>query len=77
MFKKIATVASVMIMTAQAQAASVIDTATKTAITTGFGDLKDTLLDLVATGFPFIVAGSVIMASPYIVKGLIGLAAKK
>lgn len=62
---------------AQAQAASVIDTATKTAITSGFGDMKDTMLDLLSVGWPYLIAGSVIMASPTIVKSLLRDSTKK
>ncbi len=56
-----------------AQAASVLDTGTTTAITSGFTDLKDTLLALLTAAFPFIVAAGVLMASPAIVKRLIKL----
>lgn len=56
-----------------AQAASVLDTATTTAITSGFTDLKDTLLSLLTSAFPFIVGAGVLMASPSIVKRMIKL----
>lgn len=62
---------------AQAQAASVIDATTKTAITTGFGDMKDTMLDLLSVGWPYLIAGSVILASPGIVKSLLRDSTKK
>lgn len=61
----------------QAQAATVIDAATKTAITSGFTDLKDTLLDVLAVSYPFIIGATVIMMSPVIVKGLLHLAGRK
>lgn len=77
MQKKIAGASALLaglLVNAQVQAATVIDTATKSAITSGFTDMKDTMLDLLGVGFPFVVAGAVIMASPRIVKGLIKLA---
>jgi hypothetical protein len=75
--RKVLVGASALFLAMQAHAASVVDTATKAAISSGFTDLKDTLLDLLTTAFPFIVAGSVIMATPYIVKRLIALAGSK
>ncbi len=62
---------------AQSQAASVIDATTKTAITTGFGDMKDTMLDLLSVGWPYLIAGTVILASPGIVKSLLRDSTKK
>lgn len=62
-----------MLVAAGAQAASVLDTATTTAITSGFTDLKDTLLSLLTSAFPFIVGAGVLMASPSIVKRMIKL----
>ncbi len=75
--KKIFIAVSVALLAVQAQAASVIDTATKTAISSGFTNLQDTILDLIVTAMPFIVAGSVLMAAPQIVKGMIHLASRK
>lgn len=57
-----------------AHAASIIDEATKASILVGFTNMKDTMLDIMGTAFPFIVAGAVIMASPRIVTFLIHLA---
>lgn len=65
-----------LFQTAEVHAATVIDAATKTAISSGFTDLKDTLLDLLTTAFPFIIGASVIMMSPRIVKGLLRMAGK-
>ncbi|MCZ2152942.1 MAG: hypothetical protein LC114_03405 [Bryobacterales bacterium] len=50
-----------------AQAASVLDTTTTTAITGGFTDMKDTLLGLLGVAWPFLIAVPVIMMSPRIV----------
>lgn len=79
--KKQASKAIAVVVTAlavgQAQAASVIDAATKTAITAGFTDLKDTLLDVLAVSYPYIIGATVIMMSPVIVKGLLHLAGRK
>jgi hypothetical protein len=61
---------------AQVHAASVIDTATKTAITAGFTDLKDTVLDVLAVAFPYMIGVSVIIMSPAIVKRFIKQGAK-
>lgn len=76
-FRSAAAVVAVGLVSAQAQAASVIDTATKTAISSGFTDLKDTILDLLGVSYPFMIAGAVLLATPQIVKGLIHLASKK
>lgn len=69
--KKLIALLAAASVTVQANAASVIDATTKTAIESGFGDMKDTLLDLLGVGWPFIIAGGVIMASPGIVKSLL------
>lgn len=55
---------------ASAHAASVLDTAAKTAITTGFTDMKDTALDVVSTSWPFLLGIMAIMFGPKIVKRL-------
>lgn len=54
-----------------AQAASVLDTSTTTAITSGFTDMKDTLLGLLAVAWPFLIAVPVIMMAPRIVSKLV------
>lgn len=70
-------VVSSFLVVAQVQAASVIDAATKTAITGGFTDVKDTVVDLVATGYPFIIGTAVVLMSPQIVKGLLHIMGRK
>lgn len=55
---------------AQAHATSVLDAAAKTAITTGFTDMKDTALDVLSTSWPFILGIMAIMFGPKIVKRL-------
>lgn len=74
---KVLAAVSGLVAGAQAQAASVIDAATKTAITTGFTDLKDTLLDVTAVSYPWIIGATVILMAPAIVKGLLHLAGRK
>ena len=54
-----------------AQAASVLDTSTTTAITAGFTDMKDTLLGLLSVAWPFLIAVPVIMMAPRIVSKLV------
>lgn len=62
-------VAGVVVM-AHANATSVLDTGAKTAITTGFTDMKDTALDVVSTSWPFLLGIMAIMFGPKIVKRL-------
>ena len=52
-------------------AASALDAATKTAITTGFTDVKDTALDVVASSFPFLLGIAAVMFGPKIVKRIV------
>lgn len=54
-----------------AQAASVLDTPTLTAIGGGFTDMKDTLLGLLAVAWPFLIAVPVIMMAPRIVSKIV------
>lgn len=61
---------------AQVHAASVIDTATKTAITAGFTDMKDTLLDILGVAYPYIIGATVLIMSPSIVKRFMKQGAK-
>lgn len=65
-----AVVAGGVVAATQAHAASVLDTAAKTAITTGFTDMKDTALDVLSTSWPFILGIMAIMFGPKIVKRL-------
>lgn len=59
-----------VVVAGQASAASVLDTAAKTAITTGFTDMKDTALDVVSTSWPFLLGILAVMFAPKIVKRL-------
>jgi len=54
-----------------AHAASVLDTGTTTQITSGFTDMKDTLLALLGVAWPFLIAVPVIMMAPRIVSKLV------
>lgn len=68
---------SALVLAGSVQAASVLDTATKTAVTSGFTDMKDTLLDVLGVAWPFVIAGSVLLATPSIVKSLLRDSTKK
>lgn len=59
-----------------ASAASVLDAGMKTALTTGFTDLKDTLVDIVGTSWPFILAMTAVGLAPSLVKKFAKLGAK-
>lgn len=50
-----------------AQAASVLDAAAKTAISTGYENIQDTALDVVTTAWPFMLALVAIFLAPRIV----------
>jgi hypothetical protein len=63
-------VVSGILVSVQAHATSVLDTAAKTAITTGFTDMKDTALDVVSTSWPFLLGIMAVMFGPKIVKRL-------
>lgn len=67
---KLAIVAAGVLTASQSFAASVLDTASKTAITTGFTDMKDTALDVVSTSWPYFLGIMAVMFSPKIVKRL-------
>lgn len=75
--KMLAVAASALLLSASVQAASVLDAATKTAVTSGFTDMKDTLLDVLTVAWPFIIAGSVLLSTPAIVKSLLRDSTKK
>jgi len=49
----------------------VLDTAAKTAITTGFTNVQDTALDLLSTSWPFVLSVAAIMFAPRMVKHLL------
>lgn len=51
-----------------ANAASVLDAATKTAMESGFTDVKDTFVDVITTAFPVLLAVIAITLAPRIVK---------
>lgn len=59
------------LLSLQAEAASVLDTSTTTQITSGFTDMKDTLLALLGVAWPFLIAVPVIMMAPRIVSKLV------
>lgn len=67
---KLAIVAAGVLTASQSFAASVLDTASKTAITTGFTDMKDTALDVVSTSWPYFLGIMAVMFAPKIVKRL-------
>lgn len=58
----------------EASAASVIDAAMKAALEAGFGDLVDTVKDVIATAWPFILGATVMLAAPGLVQKMIGKA---
>lgn len=68
---------SALVLSGSVHAASVLDAATKTALGAGFTDMKDTVLDLLAVAWPYIIGGSVILATPSIVKSLLRDSTKK
>lgn len=68
---------SALVLSGSVQAASVLDTATKTSVTAGFTDMKDTLLDVLGIAWPYVIAGSVLLATPQIVKSLLRDSTKK
>ena len=59
------------VIAVQAHAASVLDTAAKTAITSGFTDMKDTAMDVVSTSWPYVLGIAAVMFGPKIVKRLV------
>lgn len=59
-----------VVVAASAHATSVLDATAKTAITSGFTDMKDTALDVVSTSWPFLLGIMAIMFGPKIVKRL-------
>jgi hypothetical protein len=59
-----------LVASSVALADSVLDTASKAAITSGFTDMKDTALDVVTTSWPYFLGVMAIMFAPKIVKRL-------
>jgi hypothetical protein len=47
-----------------ASAASVLDTAMQTALTAGLTDLKDTIKDVIATSWPYMLGATVLIMAP-------------
>ena len=54
----------------EASAASLIDAAGATAITSGYTDLSDTVKQILTLSWPWILGISALLASPRIVKGM-------
>ena len=67
----VAALFAVALVAGPVHAASVLDTTTTTAITSGFTDMKDTLLALLGVAWPFLIAVPVIMMAPRIVSKLV------
>lgn len=63
-----------LVIVGDASAASVIDSSMKTALEAGFGDLVDTVKDVISTAWPFILGATVLLAAPGLVQRMIGKA---
>ena len=59
-----------------AHATSVLTTETKTAMTSGFTDIKDTALDIFTSGLPFFLAMIAVIAVPRMIKSFAKTATK-
>lgn len=70
----LALVVPALLMAGEANAASVIDATMKAALEAGFGDLIDTMKDVIGTSWPFVIGAAVLMAAPGLVLKLIGKA---
>lgn len=70
----LAAVLPVALVAGEANAASVIDATMKAALESGFGDLIDTMKDVIGTSWPFVIGAAVLMAAPTLVLKLIGKA---
>lgn len=70
----VAASAGVLALVGEASAASVIDTGMKTALTAGFGDLVDTVKDVISTSWPFMLGATVLLAAPGLVQRMISKA---
>lgn len=75
--KAVAAVAAVnlALLSAHASAATVLDAEMKAALVAGFGDLMDTVKDVVSTSWPFLLGASVILIAPGLVQRMIQRAA--
>jgi hypothetical protein len=76
MFKRVCVFLFGLFFSVSVFADSVLDSGTKTAITDGFTDLQDTILDLLTSAWPFLIAVPVIMMAPRIVYKLIHMIGK-
>lgn len=61
-------VVSGVVLSTSVQAASVLDAGMKTALSEGYGTLKDTVADVITTGWPFMLGIVCLMAAPAIAK---------
>lgn len=68
-------VVNLALLSGIASAASVLDANMKTALEEGFGDLLDTVKDVVATSWPFVLGAAVILIAPGLVQRMIQRAA--
>lgn len=64
------------LLSLQVQAASALDAGMKTSVTDGFTTLKDTVLDILSTTFPYILGVMAVLAAPTIVRKLFNMASK-
>lgn len=64
------------LLSLQVQAASALDAGMKTSVTDGFTTLKDTVLDVLSTTFPYILGVMAVLAAPAIVRKLFKMASK-
>lgn len=58
----------------QSMAASLLSTEMVTSMDTGFTDLQDTVVDVVANGLPYVLGIIGILVAPKIIKRLISIA---
>lgn len=65
--------ASSLVLVGEASATSVIDTTMKTALTSGYTDLLDTVKDVMNSGWGTLLSGAVLMATPKLVMRMIHL----
>lgn len=72
MFKKTMAAFAALGGVAAANAASVLDTASKTAIQGGYQNMQDTALDVVTTSWPYLLGVLAVMFAPKIVKRIAG-----
>jgi len=64
-------------LVADASATSVIDTTMKTALTSGFTDLMDTVKDVISSSWQVVIGATVLLAAPGLVQRLIHKATGK